>query len=131
MEPEYHYLNGLPVPFAVVFSRANYKAELDRLGIKEPEDLEHHFTNSLGSVSVLTNEDKANILLVFFDGPALRKCTIADQVGVIAHEAVHVWQYILEFIGEEAPGKEMEAYSIQWITSTMYDLFKSKRKQPS
>ena len=35
--------------------------------------------------------------------------------AMLAHEAVHVWQAFLERIGEDKPGKEMEAYAIQFI----------------
>lgn len=36
-------------------------------------------------------------------------------VGLLAHESVHVWQAIQNYIGEKEPSREFEAYSIQRI----------------
>lgn len=40
-------------------------------------------------------------------------------VGIIVHEAVHVWQEICERIGEYEPSKEFEAYSVQSIAQRL------------
>lgn len=42
-----------------------------------------------------------------------------DLAGVIAHEAVHVAQYVWEIIGEQNPGSEAEAYLVQTITRSI------------
>ena len=40
-------------------------------------------------------------------------------VGLLVHEAVHVWQAYIENMGEHAPGNEQEAYAIQAITQEL------------
>lgn len=52
----------------------------------------------------------------------------AAIVGLIAHEAVHVWQQIRETLGESAPSSEFEAYSIQNITQQLYGEFLRQTK---
>ena len=47
-------------------------------------------------------------------------------VGILAHEAVHIWQSSMEVYGESAPSREMEAYSIQCVTQ---ELFRSYMEQ--
>lgn len=42
-----------------------------------------------------------------------------EVVGLIVHEAAHIWQQIREYIGEGAPSAEFEAYSLQWITQQL------------
>lgn len=37
-------------------------------------------------------------------------------ISAMVHEAVHVWQFICQKIGEDEPGMEMEAYAVQHIT---------------
>ena len=45
--------------------------------------------------------------------------TRTEMIGVIIHEAVHVWQAIRDDIGEDNPSSEFEAYSIQIITQRL------------
>lgn len=42
----------------------------------------------------------------------------------LCHEAVHVWQFIRESLGEDAPGKEQEAYSVQHIAYNLMTAYK-------
>lgn len=39
--------------------------------------------------------------------------------SMLVHEAVHVFQYLCESIGEKSPGIEFEAYSIQRISEQL------------
>lgn len=40
---------------------------------------------------------------------------LADVVSILVHESVHVWQGYCEYISEDKPSREFEAYSIQGI----------------
>jgi hypothetical protein len=42
-----------------------------------------------------------------------------DIVGALTHEAVHIWQHILVFFGEDAPGQEIESYCIESLTKKL------------
>lgn len=46
-----------------------------------------------------------------------------EIVGLLAHEAVHIWQEIRDTLGEHAPSREFEAYSIQNIVQQLYAEF--------
>lgn len=57
----------------------------------------------------------------------------ADALWTIVHEAVHVWQKMISFIGEESPGIEAEAYTIEHIAKMLYthyekDIHANKRE---
>ena len=44
-------------------------------------------------------------------------------VGLIVHEAVHVWQLVRENIGEANPSSEFEAYAIQAISQELIEAY--------
>lgn len=46
-------------------------------------------------------------------------CTAVEVAGLLVHEAVHVWQYYAEKMGEGKPGDEQEAYAIQAISQEL------------
>lgn len=55
--------------------------------------------------------DKISVIMAFkLDGMGF-----IEKLGVLAHEAVHVWQGYIEIIGESEPSKEFEAYTIEEI----------------
>lgn len=41
--------------------------------------------------------------------------------AMIAHEATHVWQFILDTVGEQRPGEEMTAHAVQHITAELIE----------
>jgi hypothetical protein len=42
-----------------------------------------------------------------------------EVVGLVVHEAVHVWQEVLAHIGEHRPSAEFEAYSVQSLAQVL------------
>jgi hypothetical protein len=48
-----------------------------------------------------------------------RKRTWAETAEMLAHEAVHVKQKMLQDLGEDAPGEEIEAYIVGEITGKL------------
>lgn len=50
-------------------------------------------------------------------------CKIEEILGLLVHEAVHVWQFHCEWIGEEKPGTEAQAYGIQKIATELFKAY--------
>lgn len=42
-----------------------------------------------------------------------------DAFFTIIHESVHIWQMMMDYMQEDNPGKEMEAYTIEHIVKTL------------
>jgi hypothetical protein len=99
---------------------AAWKRELKRLGVpNEP------YPTSAGRCTTLENaKDKNHCSIVTISDekqPALQK------VGLIVHEAMHIWRAIRESIGEHSPSQEFEAYSIQMITQNLIAAYEKTR----
>lgn len=46
---------------------------------------------------------------------------------LIAHEVQHIWQRIKKDMREKKPGKEYEAYTVQWLLREALELFEQSR----
>lgn len=57
------------------------------------------------------------------------KVDLACIVGILAHEATHLWQRAKEYLGEKAPSAEFEAYSIQGFTQSLFEEFQRQTKE--
>jgi hypothetical protein len=73
-----------------------------------------------GWAQLLSNSRDAVVLVCIADKGFE---TTADVVLAIVHESVHVWQFIRKHIGEDEPGIEVEAYSIEAITRGLLDAY--------
>ena len=86
--------------------------------------------------------DHANATTHFMVDPEGKTCAIVcmhppeDQdpivvAGLLVHEAVHIWQEWCLEVGETSPGRETEAYSIQWISQQLMWEFVRQSAKPS
>lgn len=48
-------------------------------------------------------------------------------IGLLVHEAMHVWRHIREDIGEDSPSAEFEAYALQHISMELMEAFAATR----
>lgn len=56
------------------------------------------------------------------------KHSMERRYTTLVHEAVHVWQTLRDYICEEKPSEEFEAYTIETIASTLILAYKRRRK---
>ena len=78
--------------------------------------------NSGGHTELLKNiETGVGLILVVISGASERDPL--EVIMTIVHEAVHVWQFLCQHIGEHAPGIEMEAYAIEEISRGLVDAY--------
>lgn len=66
-----------------------------------------------------TKEGKCYIIITMEEGVEQR-VTLSQIIGLLVHESVHAWQYVLEYMGEDKPGWEIDAFSIQCIFQDIY-----------
>lgn len=121
--PKYRWLNrgvALPGPFLT-------------LCLTE-EDLSHaaetcrapgtvRFPLAGASTTTFQNSESGELCsLIAVSGAAQKEEPLAIA-GLLVHEAVHVWQDHAQDLGEDAPGKEQEAYAIQSIAQELMTEF--------
>lgn len=80
--------------------------------------------NAGGHTQWLRNDTTGEaIILVCIHSEAERDAL--EVILTILHEAVHVWQFLCDHIGEKKPGIEMEAYGIENITRSLIEAYTS------
>lgn len=112
---EYCGMGPWPMYLGFTTSEDDFGKEMERLCVSNPPPF-------LGS-------DHAHATLHTFDAPSFsgltciitmekqpRKKAVEQIAGLLAHEATHVAQLLWEYIGEDRPGKEAEAYLVQSVT---------------
>jgi len=95
-----------PVPYGLCVSEADYKA-------LDPEGFFLSPQNAAETKQV-TLQGTQHIVV------CIRPTDARTDIDTLVHEAVHVFQHICEYVGEEIPGEEQEAYGIEAIFSNLY-----------
>lgn len=80
---------------------------------------------------------KADGMVTSFTSPGgiYHLVTIGDMKGhtpieivpILAHEAMHICQYIFKYIGEKKPSKEFEAYTMQTVIMELLKAYSASR----
>lgn len=104
-----------PIPYTLQTTDAGYQKVLDLIGV--PEEVRSDFVMGAGATTHRYCNNNVDSLIVCI-APS-KNVTKIQIYALLTHEAVHIWQYIKESIGETNPSKEFEAYSIQMISQNL------------
>lgn len=74
-----------------------------------------------GRTIQLRGSDGSNVVLVVLGGVGADNAL--EVMLTLVHEAVHVWQNVCAIIGEDRPGRETEAYSIERISRALIEAY--------
>ena len=114
-----------PYCIGLCLSEDAYRRQLRRLKVKGWEVEDWIPCDSDACVQTLANQDSGEqCFIVCLDAKGHKR---DEVIGLLVHEAVHVWQGIVEGIGEDHPSSEFEAYAIQRIALHLvggYDMAK-------
>lgn len=105
-----------PFPFYCGFTTnpMRYVREMTRLGIPDPPPFVSPGTDA--TAHLLTSALLAATTIVCLNRTRMLKPHPAQLAAMLAHEAVHVKQNLMDAIGERAPSIEFEAYIVQGAT---------------
>lgn len=106
-------------------TEAQFRHELKRLKVEQTTDW--IIKGKDANVTELENLGGIKCFLVSIR--ATKTTQHIEVIGILIHEAVHVWQNIRDDIGEAKPSPEFEAYSIQNIAQKLIDAYLAKAKK--
>ena len=110
-----------PVAIGLCPSEAAWDREIKRLnGTQEwPEIADKNG----GGYTLLGRNDVTGTATILVCVGAGSERDALEVILTLVHEAVHVWQFVREVIGERAPGIEMEAYGIEGISRGLIEVY--------
>jgi hypothetical protein len=105
-----------PVFYALCTTEAGYAKILKGMGV--PKDEWPSFTSfgAGATTHFFTKDGKTSAVVCVLSPKGVTKTQIH---ALLTHEAVHLWQEILEQLHENKPSIEFEAYSIQMLTQNL------------
>lgn len=112
----------LPTHYGFCPSAKAWAREMKRLGIEDAPP----YPESDDCAVTFNNEEKTAVIVTIHE----RVDSYNDSIGltdIIAHESAHVWQSILEDIGERNPSAEFEAYALQNIVMNLAAAYRDTR----
>lgn len=118
---EYFTIGPFPVSVAIFTSEKQLKHETKRIGFGGDLEDDIGWKPYGGRVVKLDDEKTDSTLIwVMIDAKNIAKEDLVTRVNIYAHEAVHVYQFLMDSIGEEDPGVEVEAYCIGYVTEKIF-----------
>ena len=98
--------------YALCLNEKSFVRAMDKMKVP-PEDRLQFVSDGKNATAHFFETDKGLRCLVCVGD--VSQYSHVEVMGLICHECVHVWQEIKSWMGERAPGEEIEAYSIQSI----------------
>lgn len=103
-------------PYTVLcLDEAAYLKAAKHCELKNPDE----WLGANQMAGVHTWETRAKLICVVCLHPDSRKADPIEVAASLVHEAVHVFQRLCDSIGESAPSREFEAYSIERIAERL------------
>lgn len=110
-----------PVYWALCTNEEDFRDECMHLNMQAhevPAPLTHP-TKSGATTHTFHNLDAGKVACIVYMPQTDRD--VNEVHALLAHEAMHVYQTMLEELGETAPGHEFEAYTVQALCQALFD----------
>lgn len=117
-----------PYSYGLCLTEADFEKELKRLKIPVRDWPE--FVNSVHANACIHYFEKCDGLgrsAIICLRPT-RTHTTEEIYALLVHEAMHLWQAIIDTIGEHRPSTEFEAYSVQAICLNLFVAYREATK---
>lgn len=113
-----------PGPFlALCLTEEHFLQACKHMRVKSPPDF---MSSTHANATMHTFSGERGVTCVVCMGDCANRDPV-EIVGLLTHEAVHVWQEYCAAIGEKQPAVEQEAYAVQSITQSLVDEYDRQR----
>lgn len=109
-----------PGVLGIFLTEESFKKEMTRLKIPNVKFLKDH-ANASARWLEYSNARGRDIFIFTMDGRQAKKYSRSSLAALVAHEAVHLADYMFECAGEDKPGAETKAYLIQYLVCGILD----------
>lgn len=116
-----------PLYYGFCPSKKAWDREMKRLGIKDEYP---HPDGAGGRMHDFEHSDGAHAVLITICEKQAKEADLVTLIGIMTHEATHVWQTMLDYMGEKDPSPEFEAYSMQFIIMELLTAYDETRGLP-
>ena len=115
-----------PVYIGMAFDEKEFHRELKKLKLPLKEWPEFIPEKKDACVHRLETAGEPDVVILCIRPKSKRPLSVI--VGLLVHEAAHIWQYIRESLGEARPSSEFEAYSMQQLSQRLVEAYYRKKK---
>lgn len=114
-----------PYFYTLVLTEKDYHREPKNIGIPKKHWGDFVQPGADATVNIFTHTGGKLVAFVCLgDTDGL---DLSQVCGLLAHEAVHIWQRTKRELGEHTPGDEEEAYAVQRITQSLVDSYMTQK----
>ena len=109
--------------YSLCASKKSFEKMMDRLDVPSSERLPFVSKGKGATTHFIETSEGLHCVVCIGD---MKGHSQNEVHGLICHECIHVWQAIKEWMGENQPGEEVEAYSVQSIFVNMVSSWDKK-----
>jgi hypothetical protein len=111
-----------PAYYGFCPSKKAWKAQKKKIGMSD------EYPETDGSCSSFWDTKTRKTIILVTISDRIDKTDHVGIMGLLVHEAAHVWQFACEDAGDTHPSREAEAYGIQTIFLSLLDAYSTTRK---
>lgn len=118
-----------PMHFGLCTTEESFHRELRRLKLPRknwPDFVSNWHSDATTHHFEKRNDKKVAVIVCIRTG---RRRTFAQVAALLTHEAIHIWQSVREYMGENTPSTEFEAWSVQSITQELLESYAAQRRK--
>ena len=115
-----------PFPWCLCTTQKQFNRAMKKLGTTP----EGYLLDGASATTHFVGSKRHGRAIIVSLGPTGGR-TKAQVYSILVHEAVHVWQEILEGAREDKASSELEAYCVQALTQALFTEYERQVSQPA